>query len=102
MELKPGSRWKSSVCATEVVVVRPPKSAVSLECGGAPMVALAADIPAGGTLDPDFSGGTSIGKRYFDEAAGIEVLGSKPGAGSLGVDGRALSIKTAKALPASD
>ena len=24
MELKPGSRWKSAVCDTEVVVVRPP------------------------------------------------------------------------------
>lgn len=102
MELKPGSRWKSVVCTTEVVVVRPPKLPVSLECGGQPMVALAGEAPAGSTLSPAFSNGTSVGKRYFDEAAGIEVLGSKAGAGSLGVDGRVLAIKEAKALPASD
>ena len=31
MDLKPGSRWKSAVCDTEVVVVRPPKAETSLE-----------------------------------------------------------------------
>lgn len=102
MELKPGSRWKSAVCTTEVVVVRPSKSSVSLECGGHPMVALADGPPPGLALSPDFSAGTSVGKRYFDEAAGIEVLGSKPGKGSLSIDGRLLSIKESKALPASD
>jgi hypothetical protein len=102
MILKPGSRWKSAVCTTEVVIVRPSKGEVSLECGGHPMVALADAAPTGLELSPDFSGGTSIGKRYFDEEAGLEVLGSKPGKGSLGVDGRPLAIKEAKALPASD
>ena len=102
MELKPGSRWKSAVCTTEVVIVRPPKVPVSLQCGGQPMVALADAAPQGLELSPDFAGGTSVGKRYFNEAAGIEVLGSKAGKGSLGVDGRALTIKEAKALPASD
>ena len=38
MELKPGSRWKSPVCDTEVVIVRPSKTPVNLECGGQPMV----------------------------------------------------------------
>ncbi|MET0371788.1 MAG: hypothetical protein ABW039_10475 [Sphingobium sp.] len=102
MELKPGSRWKSAVCTTEVVIVRPPKTPVSLECGGHPMVALADAAPEGLELSPDFSAGTSVGKRYFDEAASIEVLGSKAGKGSLGVDGRPLNLKEAKALPASD
>lgn len=102
MELKPGSRWKSAVCTTEVVIVRPPKASVRLECGGQPMVALADTAPDGLALSPDFSGGTSVGKRYFDEAAAIEVLGSKAGAGALAVDGRALILKEAKALPASD
>ncbi|AYJ85069.1 hypothetical protein D3Y57_03240 (plasmid) [Sphingomonas paeninsulae] len=102
MELKPGSRWKSAVCTTEVVIVRPSKGSVSLECGGHPMVALADTAPTGLELSPDFSGGTSVGKRYFDDEAGIEVLGSKPGKGTLGVDGRPLTIKEAKALPASD
>lgn len=102
MELKPGSRWKSAVCTTEVVIVRPPKLPVSLECGGQPMVALADTAPAGLALSPDFAGGTSVGKRYFDEEAAIEVLGSKAGQGSLGADGRPLILKEAKALPASD
>src|SRR5437870_4779176 len=44
MNLKPGSRWKSAVCATEVVVVRPPSGDVSLECGRAPMLAAAAEL----------------------------------------------------------
>ncbi|WP_304560719.1 hypothetical protein [Sphingomonas immobilis] len=102
MELKPGSRWKSAVCTSEVVVVRPPKTPVSLECGGQPMVALAATAPEGLELSPDFSGGTAVGKRYFDEAAGLEVLGSKAGKGSLAIDGKPLNLKEAKALPASD
>ena len=38
MDLKPGSRWKSAVCDGEFVVVRPPKSAVILECGGHPVI----------------------------------------------------------------
>lgn len=102
MELKPGSRWKSAVCDTEVVVVRPPKSDVVLECGGAPMIAKDAPIPEGVTLAENRSAGTSVGKRYFSDATGIEVLGSKAGKGSLSVDGTPLQIKEAKALPASD
>lgn len=102
MELKPGSRWKSAVCTTEVVVVRPPKGVISLECGGHPMLALTATAPEGLELSPDLSGGTAVGKRYFDEAAGIELLGSKAGKGTLTVDGRPLALKEAKALPASD
>ena len=38
-EIKPGSRWKSAVCSTEVIVVKAPADAVTLECGGHPMVA---------------------------------------------------------------
>src|SRR3989344_4411316 len=38
MDLKPGSRWKSAVCDAELVVVRAPKSPVSLECGGHPVI----------------------------------------------------------------
>lgn len=102
MQLKPGSRWKSAVCDTEVVVVRPPKGEVVLECGGAPMVAKDAPAPEGLTLAPDRADGTAVGKRYFNQAAGIELLGSKAGKGSLSVDGEPLELKEAKALPASD
>jgi hypothetical protein len=37
-----------------------------------------------------------------DEESGIEVLGAKAGKGSLAYDGRALMLKDAKPLPASD
>jgi hypothetical protein len=47
-------------------------------------------------------GGTLLGKRYVDEATGLEVLCTKPGAGGLAVDGRPLGVKAPKALPASD
>ncbi|OAN58242.1 hypothetical protein [Sphingobium sp. TCM1] len=102
MQLKPGSRWKSAVCDTEVVVVRPPKCDVVLECGGAPMVAKDAPVPEGLELSADLAGGTSVGKRYFSDAIGIEVLGSKAGKGSLSANGVPLALKEAKALPASD
>lgn len=102
MELKPGSRWKSAVCDTEVVIVRPSKGDVSLECGGYPMVAQAAEKPAGLAMKPEFSGGTQVGKRYADAETGIEALCSKGGAGTLGVNGRAIELQEAKKLPASD
>ncbi len=101
MDIKPGSRWKSAVCTAEMVVVRPPKSAGVLACGGADVVAHDAVAP-GGDVDPAFSEGVLIGKRYVDDESGIEVLGSKAGAGSLSFDGRPLRLKEAKPLPASD
>ena len=102
MELKPGSRWKSAVCDTEVVVVRTPKTPVSLECGGQPMVAHAAAKPEGLELSIDHATGSQMGKRFADEDSGIEVLCSKGGAGSLAIGGQALGAKDAKKLPASD
>ncbi len=53
-------------------------------------------------MDEGHDGGTLLGKRYSDEASGVEILCVKPGAGSLGIDGRLLELKTAKALPSSD
>jgi hypothetical protein len=102
MQLKPGSRWKSAVDSSEVVVVRPPQGEVSLECGGHPMVPLGEAAPEGLTISPDFSGGTQVGKRYVEAESGIELLGSKAGTSSLAIDGRPVSLKDAKPLPASD
>jgi hypothetical protein len=101
MELKPGSRWKSAVCTAEVVVVRPAKTSVTLECGGMQMQPMgsAANEAA---LDPAHAKGVHAGKRYFDTDTGIEVLASKAGKGSLAVNGTELVLKEAKALPASD
>ncbi len=102
MELKPGSRWKSAVCDTEIVVVRPPKTTVGLECGGHPVLPHAEAKPAGLELSDEHAAGCQMGKRFADESSGLEVLCSKGGAGSLAIDGKPLEAKDAKKLPASD
>jgi len=96
--MKPGARLKSTVCDTEVMVIRAADAQV--ECGGAPM----SEQPAAqrGTINPAFAQGTKIGKRYVDAAGKIELLCVKPGQGSLSIGGVALLIKDAKPLPSSD
>lgn len=101
MELKPGSRWKSAVCTAEVVVVRSPSAPGALMCGGVAVVPHGNAV-GGGDIDPAHAEGVLIGKRYTDEQTGLEVLGAKPGKGSLALDGRPLTLKDAKPLPASD
>ena len=102
MSLKAGSRWKSAVCDTEVVVVRPPKQEGSLACGGVPMVPNGAERPVGATLAKAHSGGSALGKRYVDIGQGLEVLCTKAGQGSLSFDSRPLGLHEAKRLPSSD
>jgi hypothetical protein len=102
MDLKPGSRWKSAVCDTEVVVVRPPKTATTLECGGYAVVPHAEAKPEGKTVAEGFAEGSQAGKRYADEETGMEVLCTKTGAGTLTIGGRPIGAKEAKKLPASD
>jgi hypothetical protein len=102
MDLKPGSRWRSAVCDTELVVVRPPKSEVTLECGGAPVIPHAAARPEGGAVADAHAGGVTAGKRFVDAESGLEVLCTKAGAGSLSIDGRPIGATEAKKLPASD
>ena len=101
-QLKAGSRLKSVVCDSEVMVVMAPATDVDVTCGGASMVELGADSPAGQTLSEDASEGTQIGKRYVNEAGDLELLCTKPGKGSLGAGGAALTVKGAKPLPSSD
>ncbi len=96
--MKPVSKLKSSVCISEVMVIR--GSGLVVECGGAPM---AEDSPAEkGAPSADFSAGTQMGKRYVDEAGNVELLCVKAGTGSLSIDGKALQLKDAKPLPSSD
>tara|TARA_R110002124_G_scaffold270739_2_gene439424 strand:- start:11365 stop:11676 length:312 start_codon:yes stop_codon:yes gene_type:complete len=102
MDLKPGSRWKSAVCDAQLVVVRPPKTAGELQCGGATVLPIDDAALPTGTVDPNFAEGVLIGKRYVDEASGLEVLGAKAGKGSLAFNGALMAIKGAKPLPASD
>ena len=101
-QLKPGSRLRSTVCSTEVMVVAVPKDSVEITCGGAPMLELDAEPPAGGTIAADAKDGSKIGKRYIDDAASVELLCTKPGEGSLGMNGVPLKVKEAKPLPSSD
>ena len=92
------------MCATEVIIVRPPSEAVDVECGGTPMVP-ADQAPAEGdrgSVDGAFAEGTLLGKRYLHEGSGLELLCTKPGDGSLAVGGVALPLKEAKPLPSSD
>ena len=100
-QLKAGTRLRSSVCATEVMVVMAPAGDVELNCGGAEMIGIA-DDPPGGSVAEDASGGTQMGKRYTNEAGDLEVLCTKPGEGSLSSGGTPLAIKGAKPLPSSD
>ena len=69
-ELQPGSRWRSAVCSTEVIVVKAPSGAVSLECGGHPMVAIDSEPASGLALDADFAEGTKMGKRVVNAETG--------------------------------
>lgn len=102
MDLKPGSRWASQVCDTEVVVVRASTPPVSLECGGHPMALVGDDRSADLVLEPAFAGGSMIGKRFADPDSGLELLVTKAGEGSLAVDGMSIPLKEAKPLPSSD
>jgi hypothetical protein len=96
--MKSGTKLKSAVCDTEVMVIR--GAEVVVECGGAPM---APERPAErGAIAPAFAQGTFIGKRYVDAAGTLELLCVKPGKGSLSIGGVPLQLKDAKPLPASD
>ncbi|HEX9995490.1 MAG TPA: hypothetical protein VGB14_21410 [Acidimicrobiales bacterium] len=101
MQLRPGTKLKSAVDTTEVVVVKAPKDDVDLRCGGHPMVA-GGDAPGDATVDAAHSAGTKIGKRYADESVGIEVLCTKGGEASLALGDEPLLLKDAKPLPSSD
>ena len=101
-ELKAGTRMKSAVCATQVMVIAAARPDVALTCGGAPMIGMAAEPAAGAAIDAEHAAGTLLGKRYVNEAGDLEVLCTKPGDGSLAVDGEPLVLKEAKALPSSD
>ena len=101
MELKAGARLKSVACETQVIVVRAPQGDVEVTCGGAVMVPVDAEAEAA-ALDSAAADGTQLGKRYADEELGLELLCTKAGNGSLRVNGVAIGLKQAKALPASD
>ncbi len=97
-QLKNGVRLRSSVCTTQIIVVRAPTNDGVLTCGGQPMVEL--DHP--GAVDEQQAtetvNGSVLGKRYTDDANTLEVLCTKAGDGDLGFAGVAL-LYLAMTLP---
>ncbi len=103
MEYPVGTRLRSAVDATEVVVVKAPRESIDIRCGGTPMVPISQKVePVEGGVNPLHDGGTLVGKRYVDEGVGLELLCTKGGAGSLAVGDNPLTLKAAKPLPSSD
>ena len=101
-QLKVGSRLKSAVCTTEVIVIAAPGGDVDVRCGGAPMLGAGDTPPAGASVAADAAGGTALGKRYVSAAGDLELLCTKAGQGALGVGAALLGLKEAKPLPSSD
>jgi hypothetical protein len=99
--IKTGTRLKSQVCDTEVIVIKTGDGLDDLRAGGVVMREIGTDADSGAVLDPSFSDGNVMGKRYVDET-GAEVLVTKAGAGTLSIGDTPLSVKEAKPLPASD
>ena len=102
MELKIGSRLRSVADSTEVVIVKTPGGDIDLRCGGHPMTVMGAGDSDPQPIADGFAEGTQVGKRYADDDAGVEVLCTKAGEGSLSLGDAALPVKGAKALPSSD
>jgi hypothetical protein len=100
-EFKAGTRLRSATCETQVVVVRAPSAPATIECGGEPMRAFDDESPRV-PVSGEPGDGTQLGKRYVEEELGVELLCTKPGAGTLTVDGRPVTLKGAKPLPSSD
>lgn len=101
LPLSPGSRFRSAVCAAEVVVIRAPGE-LDLRCGGRPMVGKDDAAEAGAVPAAPFDTGSVVGKRYVHDTLGIEVLCTKSGVGALAVGEQPLELKSAKPLPSSD
>jgi hypothetical protein len=100
-QLKPGTRIKSAVCATELMVIQAPGGEVDVRCGGAPMIGIGDPKPER-AIDPQLKAGSQIGKRYVDAAGTVELLCTKPGEGTIAIGTAPLVLKEAKPLPASD
>ena len=102
IDIKPGTRLRSSVCDTEVIVVKAGAAEVDLRCGGHAMLPAGAERPADQASEPGFDGGTLLGKRYTDDSGTLELLCTKAGTSSLSIGDTVLQVKEAKPLPSSD
>jgi hypothetical protein len=103
VKLKPGTRLRSQVDSTEIIVVRAGPAEAVVACGGHPMIDPQATPGAGLAPAGRPGDGTKLGKRYTAAGeAGLELLVTKPGGWCLTVDGVPVTLKEAKPLPASD
>ncbi|WP_416969637.1 hypothetical protein [Streptomyces sp. 4F14] len=97
---RPGDQLASTVSTARVIVIRAPGELTgAIECGGQPL------LPAAQLVSPPTGSGTAdvlIGKRYVDAGDTLELLCTASGAGELTYGGEPLTVKAAKALPASD
>ena len=84
-----------------LIVVRPPATPVELTCDGVELETTEQPVRADAATGPAEPGAV-LGKRYGDAESGLELLCTRAGAGVLAVDGRAMVLLTARALPASD
>jgi hypothetical protein len=103
MKPRLGQLLASTVDSTTVIVVRAPDGEIDLTCAGVEMW----DPRGGGACpageaDSAQLAGSQMGKRYGDERIGLELLCTKPGKGTIAVNGVPLALLGPKLLPASD
>lgn len=96
---KPGTKLSSTVCKTQIMVLRAPAQDLDITCGGAPMQV--GDPAELGAMSGDNSG-TLVGKRYTDAEETMEFLCTRGGEGTVAVGGYVIDVKAAKKLPSSD
>lgn len=107
MKLSAGNRLLSTACSTELIVVKADETDTNLTCGGAPMVTPDEERDTGAEISENAQSGTAqngtlLGKRYVNESETLELLCTKAGDGSVGIDDTLLKEKESKVLPASD
>jgi hypothetical protein len=103
MKPRPGQVLASTVDSTTVIVVRTSGAEIDLTCAGVEMWdPRCGDACPAGEADPAQLDGTQMGKRYADEQIGLELLCTKPGQGTIAVNGVPLTLVGPKLLPASD
>lgn len=100
LQLRAGEQLACATCTTRVVVVSAPgDAAVEIICGDTALQ------PAAAVTSPPKDGAepaTVIGKRYVNAEETVELLCTSSGSGALMCGGSAMTLKSAKALPASD
>jgi hypothetical protein len=103
LRLRVGQTLTSTADTTTVIVIKAGTGYEFVTCGGVAMVS-EPTTAAGPTAVPlpGHTTGTELGRRYETADGTVELLCTKAGTGSLAVNDVPMTIKAAKALPASD